>query len=80
MYSHSGVIIYKDRALLLSKMTYSIDEIRKWRVQAITVASKKNGGRPKTIYRDATPSEKETNEAYIRRNFHRNGQGLLVPW
>jgi hypothetical protein len=79
MYSHSGVIIYKDRALLLSKMTYSVDEIREWREQAIAVASKKNRGRPKTIYRDATPAEIEANEAYLGFYFYWNDQGLFVP-
>ena len=60
-------------------MTYSVDEIREWRVQAIAVASKKNGGRPKTIIRDATPAEMQANEELLRKHFHRNGQGLLVP-
>ena len=72
-------MLHKDRALLLSKMAYSMDEIREWRTQAIAVASKKNKERPKTIIRNATPAEREANEEILRKHFHRNGQGLLVP-
>tara|TARA_Y100000004_G_C8654029_1_gene302296 strand:- start:56 stop:301 length:246 start_codon:yes stop_codon:yes gene_type:complete len=53
-------------------MVYSVDEIHQWRRQAIEK-------RPKTIIREATPTEKKANEEYLRMHFYRDGQGLLVP-